>query len=139
MAARSAPIYSQKPQAAWWQRFQRLAEQRVCECNALAGERLWISAAPIDSAVSWAVYSASNPADSVSCSVDEEAGFLMCKPGPAVCGETVVFECSNGSVDVVRCGEVELSMEEAVSLMLDRLAWPDEPCDEAQADYSEAK
>jgi hypothetical protein len=136
MAARSAPIYSQKPHHAWWERFQRLAEQRVCECNALAGERLWISAT---STVSWAVCAASNPADSVSCTADTEAGLLMCRPGAAVCGETVVFECSDDSADALRCGEVELSMEEAVSLMLDRLAWPDEPCDEAQSDYSEVE
>jgi len=139
MAARSVPIYSQKPQPAWWERFQRLAEQRVSECNALAGERLWISAAPANSAVSWAVYSASNPADSVSCSIDAEAGLLICKPGAAVCGEVVLFACSDGSADVVRCGEVEFSMEEAVSLMLDRLAWPDEPCDEEQSDDREAE
>jgi hypothetical protein len=136
MAARSAPIFSQKTQPAWWVRFQSLADERVSECNALAGERLWISANSIGS---WAVYAAGNPADSVSCSADAEAGLLMCKPGAAVCGETVVFECSDGSVEVVRCGEVKLTMQEAVSLMLDRLAWPDEPCDEAESDYPEAE
>ena len=131
MSAKAVPIASNDPQVTIWDRFLRLADDRVRECNAVAGERIWLAAVSGNSPDSWSVHSAARPGDSVSCRFDVQSGVLVCQPGSALRGETLVLECA-GMLDLLRCGEVELTLEQAVDLILNRLEWPDDPCDTGQ-------
>ncbi|SRR6266481_2268404 len=104
-----------------WDRFQRLAELRVREGNAVAGECLWQTATAPDGAPLFSVQSTSRPGISVECSFDIEHGMLTCKPGSAIKADTLEFQFIGEAVVTPRRGGGELTLEQALILVLDEL------------------
>jgi|ERR1700730_9761698 hypothetical protein len=104
-----------------WDRFQRLAELQVQECNAVAGECLWRTATAPDRAPLFSVQSTARPGISVECSFDVEHGMLTCKPGSAIQADTLEFQFIGETVVTLRRGGGEFTLEQALGLVLDEL------------------
>jgi hypothetical protein len=89
---RTAPVH-------FWDAFRALAASRVRECNAIAGTALWetLETAGVDSTspeisgndTYFLIRSRHNPGDFLECSLDPESGAVLCRPGPAIRGDTL--------------------------------------------------
>lgn len=121
MAAMSALVSSKAVHFEFWDKFQRLAESRVRECNALAGERLWQTTAAPGAAPLFRVQSTTLPGDSIECLFDYDAGILTCRFGPALQAATLEFQLTGETVDALRQGGGDFTLEQSLTLVLDEL------------------
>jgi hypothetical protein len=123
--AANAVIPLRTPQAEFWARFQREAALRVQECNAIAGETLWLTAASPESSSLFTVQSTARPDNSVECMFDFDRGMLTCKPGPAIDAGPLVFHIVDNAADALRHGSDNLTLDQALGQILDELVWAD--------------
>src|SRR5436190_19088843 len=83
---------------AFWERFQRELEIRVRECNAIAGEPIWVisgTGGPLGRLI---VESATRPGDRIECSFDVARRLLVCAPGPGVRAKRLRFVWIDGKL-----------------------------------------
>ncbi len=123
--AANALIPVKTPQAGFWDRFLQEATLRVDECNAIAGEILWRTAASPDPSPLFTVQSVGRPENSLECTFDFDLGKLTCKPGCAA--RPLVFQLVDGGTGTLRRGRTKVSLKDAVEQILDELVWTD-PC-----------
>ncbi len=118
----------------FWNRFQQFAADRVRECNAIAGEPLWITAMSSAPQPVFTVQSVESADNRVECSFDFEQRMLTCRPGPAISADPLVFRWVRGTVDTLRCGGSCVTLEQALGQILDELMWTDpaELCEEEE-------
>src|SRR6476659_548091 len=81
---------------AFWERFQRELEICVRECNAIAGEPLWVISGTGGPLCRVGVESAASSGDRIECSFDIERGILVCAPGPRVRAKRLRFRWIDG-------------------------------------------
>ncbi len=123
----SATTVSPKPgPLAFWDRFCQQLEDRVREGNLLAGDSLWRMTASTAPAIVLSVHHVHRPADRVDCIFDPAKGLLTCTPGAEIPLEACQFQWVGGTADILRHGSEELTLSEALTLLLDGLVWPDE-------------
>ena len=111
MATKAARLRRCAASAPFWDAFRALAASRVRECNAIAGAPLWETLDTSDTNRCFLIRSRHNAADFLECSLDRESEAVLCRPGPAIRGETLQFPLS---------GDV-CSSAQAVTMALDRL------------------
>ncbi len=121
MAAPPTPARS-----TFWNAFERLVTSRVRECNALAGEQMWIAAVTPGSALTLIVQSATCPADSVECSFDANRGILTCRPGAQIKGRTCHFRLIDETAGKLRRGSEHFTLDQAMDDILGQLVWAHE-------------
>ena len=108
-----------------WNQFQSLAEGRVKEGNLVAGECLWELVKSPDPVGRLIIRSSSDPADSIECWLD--AGVLTCRPGSAIEGDALEFRLAGDSFGKPS-DEHRFTLEQALTMILDKLVWMDS-CD----------
>ena len=108
---------------AFWERFQRELEMRVRECNAIAGEPLWVVSGTGGPLCRSAVESATCPGDRIECSFDVDRGILVCAPGPGIRAKRLRFRWIDGKLLL---DSREYDMQQALRLVLDELVCIDE-------------
>lgn len=123
MATRACVISDQLAPLEFWNRFRRDAEQRVEECNIIAGEPLWKAVASAEPNLRLTIQSASRSADRIDCAFDPDAAVLTCIPGPDLRGRTRHFRWTG---ETLRRGGSEFTHAELLALILDELIWLDE-------------
>jgi hypothetical protein len=118
-------------QTGFWDRFQQVAMERVRECNAIAGEVLWVAEGSSSPTAPFTVRSVEHSDNSVACSFDTARAKLTCRPGPAIAANPLVFYAVDGTLGTFRCGTTRFTLEEALGRILDELMWtePPDPCD----------
>lgn len=126
MAASSFALSSQSAPAEFWNRFQTQALVCVSECNATAGENLWVARVSSDLVPRLTVESAADPRDRITCVFDPEEGVLMVTPGPAITAAGIRFRVEGQQADALRLGDCEFTICEALSLALGQLIWPED-------------
>jgi hypothetical protein len=109
-----------------WERFRSVAECRVDEGNCTAGERLWEVVPSQDPEAALTIRSTRWVADTMECAFDLASGALTCAPGEAIGATPLTFQVLPGRL---RRGSRDYTVEEAVSLVLDKLVWDDEQGD----------
>ena len=109
--------------AAFWDRFGRELEARVRECNAVAGEPLWVTSRTGGPLGDFRVESATRSGDRVECSFDLERGILVCAPGPGVRAKRLRFQWREANLLL---NGREYDFDQALRLVLDQLVWIDE-------------
>ena len=109
--------------AAFWERFQSEVELRVRECNAIAGEPLWVMSGMSAPIRRLTVASATRPGNRMDCSFEIGRGILVCAPGPGVRAKRLRFRFTEG---VLLLDGREYSIDEALRLVLDELVCIDE-------------
>jgi len=95
-----------------WVRFRSLSRQRIQEGNLVAGEAVWRVVEADAAGPRFAIGCARSGEVRVECRLDMETWMVTCKVA-AKKGAVVTFDLT----------ERERSLEEAVRLMLDSLAW----------------
>jgi hypothetical protein len=123
MATQPVMLEPRVARVAFWERFQHEMEFRVRECNAIAGEPLWVISGTGGSPVRFRVESAARSGDRIDCSFDLERGVLVCAPGPGVRARRLRFQWVDGKL--LRDGR-EYDVEQALRLVLDELVCIDE-------------
>jgi hypothetical protein len=103
---------------AFWAQFQRELEIRVRECNAIAGEPLWVISGTGEALGRVRVESAARRGDRIECSFDIDRGILLCAPGPGVRAKRLRFRWIDGKL--LLDGR-EYEMQQALWLVLDEL------------------
>jgi hypothetical protein len=103
---------------AFWDRFHRELELRVQECNAIAGEPLWVITGTAGPLRRVTVESAASPCDRIECSFDVDRGILVCAPGPGVRARRLRFRWNDGKL--LLDGR-EYDLQDALRLVLDEL------------------
>lgn len=106
-----------------WNQFQSLAEGRVKEGNLVAGECLWELVKWPDPEGRLVIRSSSDPADSVECSLN--AGVLTCRPGSAIECDALEFRLAGDSVGIPSADEHRFTLEQALTMILDKLVSAD--------------
>ena len=86
---------------------------RVRECNAIAGDSLWVISRTGGPLCRVTVESATCSGDRIECSFDIERGFSCCAPGPAVRREAVAL--CNGGGKARCCGGREYDARRGVA------------------------
>jgi hypothetical protein len=109
--------------AAFWERFQREVELRVRECNAIAGEPLWVVSGTGEPFGRLTVESVTRPGNRIQCSFDLDRGSLVCSPGPALHSRRLHFRWTEGKL---LFGGRECDVDDALNLVLDQLVCIDE-------------
>jgi len=109
--------------AAFWDRFRLELEVRVRECNAVAGEPLWVISEMGGRPGRFRIESATPSGDRIECSFDIDRGILVCAPGPGVRARRLRFEWREG--DLLLDGR-QCDIDEAQRMVLDQLVWIDE-------------
>jgi len=110
-----------------WNLFQSLAEGRIKEGNLVAGERLWELVKSPNSASRLIIRSSSDPDDCVECSLD--AGILTCQPGSAIERNALVFRLAGDTAGMVLADKHRFTLDQALTMVLDRLVSMDS-CDD---------
>ena len=120
--AASAVVAGPAPERmAAWSRFRSVAQQRIHEGNAVAGERMW-ALTHEDARIPCFTIGCTLSGDNyVECSLDVETWLLTCKPGPAGGNSALIFEILAGSSAALRHAGRDRSVEEAVTLILNEL------------------
>jgi hypothetical protein len=126
MAGTAMAIPAATAKSRFWDSFQQLACLRVRECNALAGEQVWIAAAASSSSLTLIVRSITSPADSVACSFNVHRGILTCSPGPEIKARKCQFHLVDETSGTLRRGSEELTLDEAIDEILGQLVWAHE-------------
>ena len=109
--------------AAFWEGFQRELEFRVRECNAIAGEPLWVISGTGGPLGRFSVKSVARSGDRIECSFDIDRGILVCAPGPGMRARRLRFRWIDGKL--LLDGR-EYDMRQALRLVLDELVCIDE-------------
>ncbi len=122
MAANAMAVPPVAGNPGFWTRFQRLAEDRVKEVNAIAGEPLWevVSAGP---GREFTIRSTRCAADFLHCLIDSESGVLACKPGSAISSGPLKFRLVGGMLHGFGRQRGVYADYDALTLILDKLAW----------------
>lgn len=102
-----------------WNQFQFMAEGRVKEGNLVAGECLWELVKSPGPERRLVIRSSSDPADSVECSLN--AGVLTCRPGSAIECEALEFRLAGDSAGMPSTDEHRFTLEQALTMILDKL------------------
>jgi len=123
MATQPVILQPRAARVAFWERFQRELEICVRECNAIAGEPLWVISGTGGLLCRVAVESAASSGDRIECSFDVERGILVCAPGPRVRAKRLRFRWIDGKL--LLDGR-ECEMQQALRLVLDELVCIDE-------------
>lgn len=113
-----------------WNYFQSLAEGRVNEGNLVAGKRLWELVKSSDPAGRLIIRSSSDPADSFECWLN--AGVLTCRPGSAIECDALEFRLAGDTAGMLSADEHQLTIEQALTTILDQLVSIDYPEDEVE-------
>lgn len=116
------------------ERFQRLAEDLIGEGNFLAEERLW--EVRMSGPMSITISSVQWEGNAIECTFDPDAGSLRCCPGAVIGHKPLVFDVVPDQNGILRRCGADLTLEEAVQLVLDELVWMDDdesmdPCNQA--------
>ncbi len=126
MAAKAAAIVSAAEHSGFWTRFRRLTEDRVREVNAIAGEPLWEVVTPEESLGAFTIQSTRCPGDYLECQLDSETAILRCKPGSAIGSGPMKFRLAAGRLYGFGREGGQYTDYDAVTLILDKLAWIEE-------------
>jgi hypothetical protein len=110
----------------FWNRFHRLAEAQVRECNALAGQDLWETECQEQPTLRLKVRSTTCRGDELDFCFDAHTGILTCQPGARIERQPCRFELVSPAGEALRHGEFVISLKQAVLLMLDELVFVDE-------------
>jgi hypothetical protein len=122
MATQPVMLQPRSARVAFWDEFQREVELRVRECNAIAGEPLWVISAINGRLRRLAVEWATRPGARIDCSFDLDRGVLSCTPGPALRARRLRFRWTEGQL--LLDGNF-YTMDEALRLVLDELVCVD--------------
>ncbi len=126
MAAKAVAVPSQVGHFEFWRSFQRSAEFRVRECNAVAGEHLWHMTSGPEPALKFTVEASAFPADCIECSFDLDRGILTFSPGPAIKVQTGQFQLVPGAAGTLEHRGRVFTLEQALARILDHLVTVDE-------------
>ncbi len=127
MAAASSVVPLQETDhLQFWEQFQRSAEWRVRECNAVAGEPLWRITMYPEPVVKFVVEAGAWRGDWIECSLDLRRGILTCRPGPAIKSRRCQFRIIGGAAGMLRRGAQTFTADTALSEILDSLVWMDD-------------
>ena len=125
MSTEAATVLQRSESVGFWHHFQREAELRVREGNAIAGECLWTTIGSSPSNRQIAIGALKCPSNRMLCSFDVEREILTVEPGPAITAEVRVFQWLP-AVSALRCGDQELTLADVITLILNHLVWADE-------------
>jgi hypothetical protein len=108
-----------------WDSLRSRVGQIVAESNCLACERLWTVAAEPDESV-LRVCAATDALDCVEISLDPATATLSCDFGSSTgWGKTVFQIIRSGKRTALRLGDAELTVDETLDVILNRLKFPD--------------
>jgi hypothetical protein len=110
----------------FWDRFRNELEHQVQECNAVAGETLWKITSTTSSPLQLTIQCSTLPEHRLDCSFSSEQLTVRCTRGPNEPAVGHEFQWVGGTAPVLRRGVDEFTLSEALNLILDQLAWPDD-------------
>jgi hypothetical protein len=108
-----------------WNRFRTELEQQVRECNTVSGEMLW-DVSNSSGAFHVTVHAVTSPGQRLDCSMSNGVLSAMCTRGPGTPARLYQFRCIAGPRGVFLDGTPQITVSEALRLILDQLNWPDE-------------
>ncbi len=123
MSARAVAVPVDVTNTGFWSLLQGLAEQRVSECNIVAGELLWELVRSSSGGMQFTIRSARDQSDSIDCSLDRETGVLTCAPGAGINAESLTFQVLGATCWTLQSASEDCTVDQAVARMLDQLIW----------------